>query len=165
MTDEEFPDYYSLLRVSPDATSEEVRRAYLEEVLFYHPDNFRGRAERIVRRAHEMTVRLNEAKEILLDPEKRAGYDELYVEWKRLELERGSPSSAGAGSDLVGFLEAQGLEIIDKRPRGGALWVVGGKDKSDLMAELRGRGFNFAFASRGSYSTLHRPAWYLRPGA
>ncbi len=84
MSDEGFPDYYELLKIAPKATAVEIRRAYLEEVGFYHPDNFHGRAEKAVRRALDMTVRLNQAKEILLSPEKRQQYDELLAEWKAL---------------------------------------------------------------------------------
>lgn len=162
MSEEEFPDYYHLLKVSPVATHEQIRRAYLDEVGFWYPDNFQGRAERYVRRATEITVRLNEAKEVLLNPEKRRVYDELYAEWQDLQRQPDSQTAETEQFDVIAFLDAQGLEVIDKRPQGGSLWVVGGRGLFDLMTEVRVRGLNFAFAKNGARSTRYRPAWYLK---
>ena len=96
MTDDEFPDYYAALKVPHTATSAEIRRAYVEEVTFWHPDKFFGHRDKDVRRAEKMTALLNEAKMVLLDTDRRQAYDELYAEWKALTS--GPPSSVPPSS-------------------------------------------------------------------
>lgn len=62
-------NYYDLLGVSPDATDEEIRKAYKKNMKYYHPDvNKSANAE-------NMSKALNNARDILLDPIKRKAYD------------------------------------------------------------------------------------------
>lgn len=65
-------------------------------------------------------------------------------------------------AEWMSLLEQQGLEIIDKRPMGGSLWVIGGKELSALMVQLRGHGTIFTFAANGGRATNHRPAWFRK---
>lgn len=64
-------DFYELLGISMDSTKQEIKNAYREMVKKYHPDiNKSEDANKIIRS-------LNEAKEVLLDDEKRKEYDKL----------------------------------------------------------------------------------------
>lgn len=54
------------------------------------------------------------------------------------------------------------LEIVDKRSRGGCLWVVGGKELAGLMTAVERVGFRFAYTPTGSASTKRRPGWYCK---
>lgn len=64
-------DFYELLGISMDSTKQEIKTAYREMVKKYHPDiNKSEDANKIIRS-------LNEAKEVLLDDEKRKEYDKL----------------------------------------------------------------------------------------
>ncbi len=63
-------DYYKILGVSPQASQEEIKKAYRRLVLKYHPDRNPGDKE-----AEEKFKEINEAYEVLSDPEKRARYD------------------------------------------------------------------------------------------
>jgi superfamily I DNA/RNA helicase len=64
--------------------------------------------------------------------------------------------------ELVAHLASLGLEVVDKRSRGGALWVVGGTELANEMWKLkRASGAEFAFVAAGGRSTGKRPAWYL----
>jgi molecular chaperone DnaJ len=63
-------DYYEVLGVSRDATSEEINRAFRKLALQYHPDRNPGDEE-----AAERFKEVNEANEVLSDPNKRRLYD------------------------------------------------------------------------------------------
>lgn len=67
-----FKDYYKILGVDKKATSEEIKKAYRKLVTKYHPDKNQGNKD-----AENMAKDINEANEVLSDPEKRAKYDNL----------------------------------------------------------------------------------------
>lgn len=62
-------DYYSVLGVARDATEEEVKKAYRKLAFQYHPDLNKDPS------AAERFKAINQAYEVLSDPEKRASYD------------------------------------------------------------------------------------------
>ncbi|HDN80083.1 MAG TPA: VWA domain-containing protein [Chloroflexi bacterium] len=71
MRKEDFkPDYYEILEVSPFATQEEIKKAYKRLVKKYHPDVNRAAGTAYLFR------RLQEAYEVLSDPQQRQKYDE-----------------------------------------------------------------------------------------
>ncbi|MDI6845920.1 MAG: molecular chaperone DnaJ [Candidatus Saccharicenans sp.] len=63
-------DYYEILGVSRTATAEEIKKAYRQAALKYHPDRNPGNKE-----AEEKFKEAAEAYSVLIDPEKRAIYD------------------------------------------------------------------------------------------
>jgi len=63
-------DYYQLLSVSRNADTEEIKKAYRQLALKYHPDRNQGSKE-----AEERFKEVTEAYEVLRDSEKRAMYD------------------------------------------------------------------------------------------
>jgi len=63
-------DYYELLEISRDATDAEIKKAYRKLALKYHPDRNQGDKE-----AEEKFKLVNEAYQVLSDPQKRATYD------------------------------------------------------------------------------------------
>jgi len=64
-------DYYEILGVAKDASAEEIKRAYRKLALQWHPDKNKS-AE-----AEEKFKEINEAYEILSDPQKRRAYDQF----------------------------------------------------------------------------------------
>lgn len=83
----EFKDYYAILGVSPDASDEEIKRAFRKLALKYHPDRNRGNKE-----AEEKFKEINEAYQVLSDPEKRARYDQMraaYERWRQTGMPPG----------------------------------------------------------------------------
>ena len=74
-----FRDYYEVLGVPRTATAEEIKRAYRQLARKHHPD-LKPAAERAA--AAERFKEINEANEVLSDPDKRAKYDALGANWK-----------------------------------------------------------------------------------
>ncbi len=64
-------NYYEILNVNRNATDEEIKQAYRSMVKKYHPDINKSEE------ASKLIISLNEAKENLLDPDKRKQYDAL----------------------------------------------------------------------------------------
>jgi hypothetical protein len=65
--------------------------------------------------------------------------------------------------DLVPVAQALrecGLEVIDKRLMGGALWVVGGPELGEFMRKLNKIGFAFVFKAGGGRASGRRSAWW-----
>lgn len=65
-------DYYEVLEVTREANGDEIKRAYRQMALKYHPDRNPGDAE-----AESMFKEAAEAYEVLRDPQKRARYDQF----------------------------------------------------------------------------------------
>ena len=89
-----FRDYYEVLGVPRTATPEEIKRAYRKLARKHHPD-LQPPGERT--RASERFKEINEANEVLSDPEKRAKYDALGPDWKSGMDFSTQPGQPGAG--------------------------------------------------------------------
>jgi len=82
----EYKDYYKILGVDRSANKNEIKRVYRKLALKYHPDRNPDNPQ-----AEEKFKEINEAYQVLSDPEKRARYDQLgesYTQWQA----RGAPS-------------------------------------------------------------------------
>ena len=64
--------HYDLLQVSMDASLKEIKRAYRELILEWHPDKH----QKDPKLAERMAIAINKAKDVLTDPDKRKKYDE-----------------------------------------------------------------------------------------
>jgi DnaJ-class molecular chaperone len=90
-----FRDYYEVLGVKRDASEEQIRQAFRRLARKYHPDlNPRDKT------AEEKFKEINEANEVLSDPEKRKRYDQLGANWKNGADFTPPPGWSGMGVDL-----------------------------------------------------------------
>jgi DnaJ family protein B protein 4 len=71
---EEEETLYSILEVNPNDTNDKIEEAWKFQIAAFHPDRFPDGPLR--RKAEERTKLINEARDILLDPDKRRRYDE-----------------------------------------------------------------------------------------
>src|SRR5580704_14745030 len=75
-----FKDYYQILGVPRTATQKEIRSAFRKLARKHHPDVNQGD-----KAAEDKFKEINEANEVLGDPEKRKRYDELGPQWEQYE--------------------------------------------------------------------------------
>ncbi len=111
----DYKDYYKVLGVERNAKEADIKSAFRKLALQYHPDRNPGNKQ-----SEEKFKEINEAYEVLSDPEKRSRYDQLgdsYTNWQQ----RGAPGNFN-WNDWT------------NAPGGGVTWDVG--DLNDLF----GRG-------------------------
>jgi DNA helicase-2/ATP-dependent DNA helicase PcrA len=72
----------------------------------------------------------------------------------------GSVQREKTAFNLPTFLTDKGLNFVDKRPQGGALWLIGGKELSPVIEELKAKGFQFSYTHKGGHASNYEPAWY-----
>ena len=92
-----FIDYYEVLGVNKTATEDEIKKAYHKLARKYHPDLNPDDADAKVK-----FQRLNEAQEVLLDPEKRKKYDKYGQNWQQAEQYEKSRQYQQQGGDYRG---------------------------------------------------------------
>jgi len=83
----EYKDYYKILGVDRNADEKDIKRAYRRLAREFHPDVNPGD-----KRAEEKFKEINEAHEVLGDPEKRAKYDQLGASWQQWQRMGRDPS-------------------------------------------------------------------------
>ena len=101
----EYKDYYKILGVDRSANENEIRRAYRKLALKYHPDRNPNDSS-----AEEKFKEINEANQVLSDPQKRARYDQLgesYTQWQA----RGAPTGGFNWEDWANVTTGGGTRV------------------------------------------------------
>ena len=96
-----FIDYYKILGVQKDIPQKDVKKAYLKRAKQFHPDLHPEDPK-----AKAKFQALNEAYDVIGDPEKRRKYDQYGEQWRQAEAFNGGTggfSGAGGGSPFEGF--------------------------------------------------------------
>jgi curved DNA-binding protein len=126
-----FRDYYQTLGVTKSATEDEIKSAFRKLARKHHPDLAKDK-----KAAEEKFKEINEAYEVLSDPEKRKKYDQYGSDWQHAGA--GFPGAAG-GSARAGGGGFGGFG------GGGQDFHFGGTGYSDFFEQFfgtrRGRGF------------------------
>ena len=61
----------------------------------------------------------------------------------------------------IKYFKSKNIEVIDRREKGGALWIVGGIELTNDMEILSMNKIKFKYLKSGGKSTNNRPSWYL----
>jgi len=105
-------DYYYLLGVDEKATNKEIRMAYRRMAEIYHPDKLRELPEESRKEGEEIMRLLNEAKSILLDPERRRQYDMRIgagLEFQEVTVIEGGPGGESGDGEYMIAIEKDTL--------------------------------------------------------
>jgi curved DNA-binding protein CbpA len=125
-------DYYTILHVQPQATSEEIHRAYRALALQHHPDR-----NSTPEAAATMTA-INEAYSVLADPSRRRNYD----------LER----SGGEGAfDIAGPILSSAREILLRQG-----WIASHEDGVNIILEKDLRAVRVSLLARLDNGSLKK---------
>jgi curved DNA-binding protein len=131
----QYKDYYETLGVPRGASEADIKKSFRKLARQYHPDVAKDK-----KRAEEKFKEINEAYEVLSDPEKRKKYDELGPNWKS-GAEFRPPPGWGGGQQFRGRHEpGQGTEGFD--------FEFGGTGFSDFFEQL----FGHMRSHRGGFS-------------
>src|ERR1700727_3537224 len=93
-----YKDYYAILGVPKTAAAKDIKSAYRKLARKWHPDANPDNAKA----AEEKFKDIQEAYEVLGDPEKRSKYDVLGSDWQRAAQESARQRSAGATGPSAG---------------------------------------------------------------
>ncbi len=140
----QYRDYYQTLGVAKTASQDEIKSAFRKLARKYHPDTATDK-----KTAEEKFKEINEAYEVLGDPEKRRKYDEYGANWEHAGAARGSGFPGGFPGARRGSYS----------PEEGVDFEFGGTGFSDFFEQMfgarrsAGRQSGFGFEStpqRGS---------------
>ncbi|HEV2251540.1 MAG TPA: J domain-containing protein [Candidatus Limnocylindria bacterium] len=140
----EYKDYYKTLGVHTDATAADIKKAYRKLARQYHPD-VNTSAD-----ASKKFKEVNEANEVLSDPDKRKRYDQLGPDWERFA--QGGPTAGRRGGD-------GGFQWVYTGQPGANPFGGGESDFSEFFNSVFGNmgGFGQAAAGNGTRRRASRP--------
>ena len=118
----DFIDYYKILGIDKSASAEDIKKAYRKLARKYHPDLNPNDKD-----ANKKFQQVNEANEVLSDPDKRKKYDQYGQDWKHAEQFEQQKQQQHAN---YGGFSGTGAEYYD---------FEGGGGFSDFFDSLFGR--------------------------
>ncbi len=128
-----YKDYYKVLGVSQNASADEIKKAYRKLAFQYHPDKNKGD-----KAAEAKFKEINEANEVLSDPEKRKKYDQFGADWKQYEKAGARPGGFDWSKYTSGFgRQGRGGDPAEAFGRNFA-----GEGMGDLFEMLFGQRFD-----------------------
>ena len=151
----EYIDYYKILGVSKNADEKEIKKAYRKMARKYHPDVNPGDAT-----AEQKFKQVNEANEVLGNPEKRKKYDQYGKDWQHAEefekARKQQRTRSTGGQQYAGdFGGGDFSEFFEAMFGGGGFSQEGGFGGGGRQVKLRGQDFNaeLRLPLRDAYTT------------
>src|SRR5512132_4331427 len=135
----DYKDYYKILGVERNADADAIKKAYRKLARQYHPDVNKGD-----KRAEERFKEINEANDVLSDPEKRKLYDQLGANYQQYRQAGGDPRNYDWGQ-WARRQGAAGGTAYTEQPFG---FDTEEFDFSDFMESLFGQRFSGQQAAR-----------------
>ena len=137
-----FIDYYKILGVDRNIPQKDVRRAFLKRAKQFHPDLHPDDPK-----AKAKFQALNEAYEVIGDPEKRKKYDQYGQNWKEADAFNQAGGNAGGGTEFHWSSSGGGspFDGFDFSSFGS-----GGGGFSSFFEDLFGHGAGHGFSSRSA---------------
>jgi len=142
----EFIDYYKILEVSEKASADDIQRAYRKGARKYHPDVNKDP------KAENRFKEINEANEVLSDPDKRKRYDKFGMDWEGAGQKPPPEWGYGTEAHPKGERFSRSFEFSD---HGNASAAEGFSDffsslfENHFAAESNGPGRGFQFQAPG----------------
>ena len=130
----EYKDYYQILGVGRDAEEKEIKRTYRRLARELHPD-----VNQDDPRAEERFKEINEAHQVLSDPEKRHKYDRLGAAWQGWDRTGGQPSGFDWGQWTSAAPGGQGANVRYETAEELEGLFGGGAGFSDFFSQIFGR--------------------------
>lgn len=138
-------DYYQILGIDRSASADDIKKAFRRLARQYHPDLHSGSKKAEMEKKFK---ELNEAHEVLSDPDKRKKYDQYGAQWEQAEAFEKARKQAGArgfgGQESSGGFSGEGFSdifenLFSGRGRGGGRgFAVPGEDlETDVDLTLR----------------------------
>lgn len=106
-----------------------------------------------------------EATELMINLRKAFGLKDSDLDTEQVQMpivEQALSESEEQKPDIQVILKEKGIAYIDKREHGGALWIIGGHELDELMAELKELGFKFWFSEKGGRVSKGEAAWFIK---
>ena len=130
----EFIDYYKVLGINKNASDEEIKKAYRKLARKLHPDLNPNDKE-----AHHKFQQINEANEVLSDPEKRKKYDAYGKDWQHADQfeqqkRSGSRSQFSGGQQFQGDGDTDFSSFFES--------MFGGSSGRSRQTKFRGQDYN-----------------------
>ncbi|MDB5222252.1 MAG: molecular chaperone DnaJ [Chitinophagaceae bacterium] len=134
----EYVDYYKVLGVNKNATTDEIKSAYRKLARKHHPDLNPNDKE-----AHKKFQQINEANEVLSDPEKRKKYDQYGKDWKHADEFEKQKQSRGQYANQGGQTFSGGFGEDDFSDFFSSMFGGGGESRGrSRQTKFRGQDYN-----------------------
>lgn len=140
-----YRDYYAMLGVKKDASADEIKKAYRRLAKLHHPDLH---PEKDKARAGQKFKEINEAYEVLSDPQKKAKYEQLGPDWESKQPPTPPPAEGAPryafrpgerGDSFAGFSDFFGSVFGESGGQGfarGEAFQSGSRKGQDIEAEM-----------------------------
>ena len=112
-------DYYKILGVDKSASQDDVKKAYKKLARKYHPDLNPNDPD-----AHRKFQEINEANEVLSDPEKRKKYDQYGENWKHADEFEAQQQQYRQAEEPTGAAPTTAANSPTSSNRCSAAWVA-----------------------------------------